>query len=187
MKKIVSFVRQHKWSVVFVVIGFAIGFSGGMEYKKYQIRQSLKEIGQSIGDIFSGVSTPTEKINEVESQQNKLFNKVTVEPVSKDFKTEGYKSFIIFDFKLANNTDKNIKAFHGTIHFYDIFDKEIQSREFAYTKGIAKESLITWNGGFEYNQFIDSDVQLKSTDFDSLKYKWEPDKIIYEDGTTESK
>ncbi len=116
---------------------------------------------------------------------NKNVN-VTVE--NKEFREVGYQSFIVISLKIYNHTDKDIKGVSGMLTFYDIFGNKIKAITVPYddVEGLPGNAVTDYEAGMDFNQFIDTDVKLRDTDFQNLKYKWVTEKIVYSDGTEET-
>lgn len=125
------------------------------------------------------ISNPTPKVD--------LNKKVNVTVVNKEFREVGYQSFIVIPVKIYNYTNKDIKGASGTLTFYDIFGNKIKVITFNYddAEGLPHSTVTDYEAGMDFNQFIDSDVKLRDTDFQNLKYEWVTEIIIYSDGTEE--
>lgn len=111
---------------------------------------------------------------------------VELEITKKGFFEGDFQNQITMDLKFTNKTSRDIKGVEGVITFYDIFDNKITATKIAYDKGIQKNGSELWSAGIDYNRFIDTDVKLKDTELNNLKYKWEAKTIIYEDGSKET-
>ena len=55
---------------------------------------------------------------------------------------------------------------------------------FVYDKPIEAGEQVNWDATTEYNQFMSEDKTLKNKDLKDLKVVWNPEKILFEDGTT---
>ena len=55
---------------------------------------------------------------------------------------------------------------------------------FVYDKPIEAGKQVNWDANTEYNQFRSEDKTLKNKDLKDLKVVWNPEKILFEDGTT---
>jgi len=88
--------------------------------------------------------------------------------------------------KFTNETNKNIKGVEGVLTFYDIFDNKILATKISYDEGISANGSKIWKVGRDYNQFMDEDIKLKNKELQNLKYKWEVNTIVYEDGSKET-
>jgi len=121
---------------------------------------------------------------EEEERIKKLNDVIVVTCFEKGFTKVKYDSYITFKFALKNKSDQGIRAVKGTILFTNLFDDEVKGISFVYDKPIATNSEVTWEAQSEYNQFIDSDKDLRTKDLKDLKVIWTPEKVIFEDGST---
>ncbi|WP_452598672.1 hypothetical protein, partial [Pontimicrobium sp. MEBiC01747] len=83
-----------------------------------------------------------------------------------------------------NKTEKDIRAFKGSISIQDLFDTEIKSINLTIDDPIKAGETFKGTYTSDYNQFRAEDTRLKSKDMDDLKVVWTPEKIIFTDGTT---
>lgn len=184
-----------KSCLIVLIAGLIVGFFAGMEYKKYQIRSILNQTADEINNIFDIFTPEDNTIKEArrEPESNltaKLKQVVDVEVVDKgftsaDFSNGPYDSTINFSFKFINNGFKDVRGVQGVVIFYDIFDNEVYRSSISYDDGVPAQRSVIWKAGISFNQFMDSDVKLKSMDLEDLKYEWVPNTIIYTDGTKE--
>lgn len=136
---------------------------------------------------------------EIEAEQNALAEKaakeeadrikrlseaVMVSCFDKGFKKFDYEEFITYKFVIKNKSHKEIRAIKGAITFTNLFDEKIKSLSFVYDQPIEAGEEIFWNASTDYNQFMDDDQALKNKSLKDLKVVWEPEKIIFVDGTT---
>lgn len=157
-----------------------------------------KMLGQTYGDLLEESKQLREEMRLQEEEEKKLAEKAKIEEAErikklgsaltvslfeKGFEKYNYQEYITYKFAFENKTDKNIKAFTGTIIFNDLFDKEINNLNLTYDNGVSANSIKNWNAQTDFNQFVDNDVALKNKDVENLKVKWIPSKIIFEDGS----
>lgn len=96
-----------------------------------------------------------------------------------DFNAGNYQNQIAMKFEFRSNTSKPVKAVKGVVTFYDAFGDKIKSTELKYDEGIAAFGVEQYDGVMDYNQFIDSDNQLKDIALENLKYDWQVEQVIY--------
>jgi len=70
--------------------------------------------------------------------------------------------------------------------FTTFFDNKILATKISYDEGISANGSKIWKVGRDYNQFMDEDIKLKNKELQNLKYKWEVNTIVYEDGSKET-
>lgn len=113
-----------------------------------------------------------------------LRNSLTVKVNSKKLTTEDYENNFRFLVTYQNNTKKDIKAFQGRVVFFDLFGDRVLGLDLKIIGPLKSGQTGTWAGGFRYNQFEEKHIQLKDTELKDLKVAWEPEKILFVDGTT---
>lgn len=168
----------------------------------YIALQELAEesmLGKTYAELLDEAKQLQEKLKEQEEEERllaeearvneakrieKLNNSLTVSMFDKGYSEYKYDEYITMKFAFHNKTEKDIRAFTGTVVINDLFDKEIQKINLTYDDGVLANSKKNWNAQTEYNQFKDEDVALKNKDMEDLKVVWKPEKIIYSDGTT---
>lgn len=128
------------------------------------------------------------KAEEENQKYEKLRGIISVEVTEKtfvpsDFMKGAYDDYILMKFNFKNHSDKNIKGFQGKLKFLDMFGNEISSNPLKYELGINSGEVKEYVAKKTYNQFLETDKQLKNADLSSMKYEWLPSTIIYEDGT----
>lgn len=121
---------------------------------------------------------------EAEIKAKKLTESVIVSCYEKGFTKYNYEDYITYKFIIHNKSDKNIRAVKGSLTFYNLFDEQIKSLNLVYDQIIKAKEKVTYNATTDYNQFRDSDKDLKNKNLEDMKVKWFPEKVIFEDGTT---
>jgi hypothetical protein len=135
----------------------------------------------------SGASQATSLHNSGQPEPGKVSVEITNKGFHEaDWTSKDYDNVITMDVRFTNHTDKDIRGVEGALTFYDIFDNKILSINVTYDEGIPAHSSKVWNAGKRYNQFIDMDVKLKNTELQNLKYKWQMQTVVYDDGTKET-
>tara|TARA_B110000902_G_C14021681_1_gene480564 strand:- start:62 stop:727 length:666 start_codon:yes stop_codon:yes gene_type:complete len=114
----------------------------------------------------------------------KLTESVIVSCFEKGYSEVDYQDYITYKFVILNKSEKAIRAVKGDITFTNLFDEKIKSLSFVYDKPIEAGEQVNWDATTEYNQFMSGDKTLKNKDLKDLKVVWNPEKIIFEDGTT---
>ena len=121
---------------------------------------------------------------EEEEKRQRLGSALTVAMYDKGFEKYDYQEYLTYSLAFENKTEKNIRAFKGSISIQDLFDTEIKSINLTIDDPIKSGETFKGNYTTDYNQFRDEDTRLKSKDMDDLKVVWTPEKIIFADGTT---
>ena len=121
---------------------------------------------------------------EEEEKRQRLGSALTVAMYDKGYEEYDYQEYLTYSLAFENKTDKEIRAFKGSISIQDLFDTEIKSINLTIDDPIRAGETFKGTYTTEYNQFMDEDSRLKSKDMADLKVVWTPEKIIFADGST---
>ncbi len=146
------------------------------EVKAKQVEQQAKEEEQN--------RLAERARKEEEAQAQKLRGIIEVAVYDKGFQKIDWQDYITFKFAFENKSEKDIRAFKGTVIFTNLFDEEVYSINLTYDQAIPALRTVTWNAQTDFNPYLDKDVLLKSKSLDDLKIKWNPEKIIFTDNST---
>lgn len=91
---------------------------------------------------------------------------------------------IVIELLIKNLTDKDIRAFDGTLTLADVLDNEIISSKVAIDDPLKSKSSLTWNGAISYNQFMDTHIRLRNSNQENLKASFIVRKVVFKDGST---
>jgi hypothetical protein len=100
-----------------------------------------------------------------------------------DFSAGVYDDTIQLNIAFENKTDKVISGIKGTAVFKNIFGDVITRSNLTMTEEIGAHSKYMWHGSKKYNQFESSDQTLRNTPLEKIKFEFEPDAIVYADGS----
>ena len=121
---------------------------------------------------------------EEEEKRQRLGSALTVAMYDKGYEEYDYQEYLTYSLAFENKTDKDIRAFKGSISIQDLFETEIKSINLTIDDPIVAGETFKGTYTTEYNQFRDEDIRLKGKDMDDLKVVWTPEKIIFTDGST---
>lgn len=107
---------------------------------------------------------------------------VTVTPVSKGFSEGDFQSYITFQMVAKNNGDKVVSGFKGHVKATDMFGDLIARLEIKEDESIGPGSERVFRTAYDYNRFMDRDTKLRFTDYQKMKFVWEPEIIVFADG-----
>lgn len=158
------------------------------------------ETGTTIGDAIQEQKKWLDEKKAQEQAETELKAKIEAEKKAKLaeinkiitvalIKKEGSSSFgssidnIDIELAFQNKGNKDISAIKGITHFNDVFGDNIKSINLSYDDGVKANSTATYNGSIHYNQFMDEDKKLLNTDLNKLKFIFEPQIILFSDGT----
>lgn len=188
MKFFADFSSSQKKKIAMLCVGiFFVGFFLGREQLKYQIRTSIQdafsEFGEGLKNPFEGNTGADAKAKDKKKLQEQP---LSISLLKKSLKTVGYRDVITFDLEIKNNLDKDVKAFMGTVTFYDLFDREIMPVTITYEDGVTAGATAKWEGSIDYNQFMDTHQRLAAIEFENVSVTSEIEQVIFTDGTKES-
>ncbi|WP_111682823.1 hypothetical protein [Winogradskyella tangerina] len=121
---------------------------------------------------------------EEEDKRHRLGQALIVAMYDKGYEEYNYQDYLTYSLAFENKTEKDIRAFKGSISIQDLFDSEIKSINLTIDDPIKAGSTFKGTYTTDYNQFRDEDVRLKNKDIADLKVVWIPQKIIFSDGST---
>jgi hypothetical protein len=118
-----------------------------------------------------------------------LLEALTVKVVDKrfskaDYMNGDYQDSIGIRLIYESHSDKDIRAFKGTLVFRDLFNDEIQRSELKEDRVLKAQQRINVERSLNYNQFIESNVRLRNTPLESLNIEWVPEAIVFSDGSS---
>lgn len=118
----------------------------------------------------------------------KLHKAVTVTLLAKlelprSYQAGRYSDYQEFIVGVENNSEKTVIGVAGEIKFIDIFDKEVGSVNFRISEKIEPGKVARWEGGRDYNQFIDSHKAVWNLENGKYKTKFIPETVVFADNT----
>jgi hypothetical protein len=128
---------------------------------------------------------------EREAAQKQMREAVTVTLVSKKLVVEHGYSGIVTDenlqvvFGYKNNTDKEVAGVKGYVSVKDLFGEEISGFLISNDTTIPAGQSTTWTGSRSVRFSLGHNNDRKLADLGEDKYKvvWEPEMIVFKDGT----
>lgn len=147
--------------------------------------KTYKEILAEAKDYKKEQETLAQRAKEEEEEKRqKLGAALTVAMYDKGYEEYDYQKYLTYSLAFENKSDKEIRAFKGSISIQDLFDSEIKSINLTIDNPIPVGQIFKGTYTTEYNQFMDEDIRLKNKDMENLKVVWTPEKIIFADGST---
>lgn|SRR6266496_504661 len=101
-----------------------------------------------------------------------------------DFELRRYSNTVQIELGIENKTDRNIAGIQGITVFRDLFGNEMRRVRLRYDKGVTAGKTVTWRGSIDVNQFDDKDRALSQLEPATVKFAFEPDMIVFRDGTS---
>lgn len=186
-KQLMTYLIRTKASAAFggpvSEVGVTIG-EALKRQKKWSDDEDKKELAQAV--------LKAKLAAEQEAARKKFASAVTVIVLSKTLEPKNYDLGRYSDIQqirlgIENLTDKDMAGVKGTVKFYDIFGKESGEVGFSMDTEIKAKGRATWNGTRDYNQFLDSHKSLAALESGKYTTKFEPEMIVFSDGTKMTK
>ena len=118
-----------------------------------------------------------------EAKMAELQGAVQATVVGKSLKQDGYRKLIMLTVVLQNLTDKPISAVKGMLVLQDSFGEQIKGVNLQHEKGLKPGEQKVVQYYINYNPYFPEDVRLVGMGMDNLRSKWEPEGILFSDGT----
>lgn len=113
----------------------------------------------------------------------KLRSIVTVNIVKKSFSEVDYSKYNVITISLNNNSDSTLIGIKGSLKIADMFGDAITNLEVKYDKKLDPKESAFDKCYYKYNQFIDRDTKLRFTELEKMEIVWEPEMIIFKNGS----
>jgi hypothetical protein len=109
---------------------------------------------------------------------------ISLRHIPKNVDANRYSDVMSLRLGFENKSGKDVAGVQGVAIFRDMFGNEVQRVRLAYSRGLAAGVAITWDGTVELNQFSDRDRAFAELESSSAKFQFEPDMIVFKDGTS---
>lgn len=121
-------------------------------------------------------------------QREPLLNALSVNLVSKNFTARDFyagrpSDNLSFSVQQMNKSAKDIRGFKGVFAIKDIFGDELIRISYKSDDVLRAGQSKKEEMGMNYNQFMDSHKKLRSTAMENLRVEWQPEMIMFADGT----
>lgn len=136
-------------------------------------------------ELLAVPSAPSPAQQEREALQSavnvRLINKTYV---PSDAQARRYQDQVALEFEYENKTEKDIRAFTGTVVFKDIFERPFLRVNLTVDNPIAAgQTMRDADKSFKTNQFDAQDQKLATTDLANLRLGFEVESVLFADGT----
>jgi len=64
-----------------------------------------------------------------------------------------------------------------------MFGDTIKRLNLSHDEAVPALKTVTWDGSMDFNQFMDHDVKLRDVDESKIKLVFEPETILFDDGS----
>lgn len=93
-------------------------------------------------------------------------------------------NYITFEVAIENKSPKDIRAIMGMLVFNDVSNKPIKEVLITDDSGVKAGKTLRYGSGIDYNELLYGDLFLRYSSLDSLKIVWQPEKVLFADGTS---
>lgn len=207
---LMKFLKAHRQAVTLGLVSVAcltVGFFAGRIYTQHQITLAFAEAAGAFAKGMSEIPatlagrSPTPVESKSSEPSPAPSSSLAPEPIQRpqpiaatllhkgfipaDSSSGQYDSLITFKVRFENETQKNIRAFDGTLVFTDLLDNLIMKVKVAVNDPLDTFSPLTWEGTLDYNQFMDRHQRLRVAEIQNTKMSFVPNKVLYADGSVE--
>jgi len=165
--------------IVCMLLVLTVGFIAGRQYDKNQLIDYSPS--STAGLIYDLEGEKNDTVKENEDTTVRKNDAINIKLLKRDFVEMNYSESLYFEFQYTNKTEQTIKAFKGTVMFYDIFNEMLLSVEIEYLKPIKPGETVTEDGYWDYNPYIADNVKFKDQPDEDVSYKVNISEILYLD------
>jgi hypothetical protein len=94
-----------------------------------------------------------------------------------------YSNVAVLTVGVANTGDQPVTGVKGRLVVRDLFDDEIIALEYKHDDPLAPGARAQAERFYEINRYIEDHGRFYQTDFEKMKVAWEPQVILFADGT----
>jgi hypothetical protein len=184
------FNKKNSCLIISFIICFTIGYFAGREHLKYEMRSAIRsaanEFTQKVGAMFGG--NPPKSMDApqrpIEHEKDYPIKAVLVK---KGFYEGEYgQNEVTFTLSFLNSTGKNVRAFDGTFVFTDLLGNTILRANLAVNDLVHSGQSFEWDGSIDYNQFMASHKNLRFSDINNMKTKFELRRVLFDDDSIQN-
>lgn len=146
--------------------------------------KTYNEILEKIKDIRKANTDQTDKIKmETDAMRQRMSSYLGVTLSAKLFSKVNNKDCFTYSVTFRNTTSKNIKMVVGSISLNDLLDREIKNIQIVLDEDMAANSVLKKEYVVTYDAGNEDDNRIRSKELVDLRIVWNPEKIIFKDGT----
>ncbi len=121
---------------------------------------------------------------EAEAQRKLLRDALSVTLYDKGFEKGDFQDNITLKMSYEHASGKDIRGFKGTVVFQDLFGDTIKEVRLKEDDTLAAGTTKRVGRALSYNQFKSEDTKLRGTEMANLKATWNPELILFTNGTS---
>jgi len=146
--------------------------------------KTYDEILEKIKEIRKANTGQTDQINmEKDAMRERMDPYLKVHLTDKIFTKVNSKDCFSYTVTFQNTSPKNIKMVVGSISLNDLLDREIKNIQIVLDEDLTPNSFFKKTYTSPYDAGNENDIRIRSKELIDLRILWNPQKIIFEDGT----
>lgn len=146
--------------------------------------KTYNEILEKIKEIRKSNSDQSDRLKmEKDIMRERMSSYLAVNLSGKTFSKVNSKDCFTYTVTFRNTASKNIKMVIGNISLNDLLDREIKNIQIVLDQELPSHSVVEKKYILAYDAANESDKRIRSKELVDLRVVWNPDKIIFKDGT----
>ena len=146
--------------------------------------KTYTEILEKIKSIRQANTDKSDKLKmEKDATRERLNAYLAVTLSEKTFSKVSNKDVFTYTIIFKNRSAKNIKLIVGSISLNDLLDREIKNVQIVLDEELQAHASLKKIYTAAYNPAEENDKHIRTKDLVDLRILWNPEKIIFEDGT----
>ncbi|HEY8688993.1 MAG TPA: hypothetical protein VIM07_07150 [Chitinophagaceae bacterium] len=146
--------------------------------------KTYDEILEKIKEIRKANTDQTDQLNmEKDAMRERMSAYLKVMLTEKIFTKVNNKDYFSYTVTFQNTSPKNIKMVVGNISLNDLLDREIKNIQIVLDEELASNSIVKKTYTIAYDAGNENDKRIRSKELVDLRVLWNPQKIIFKDGT----
>ena len=146
--------------------------------------KTYDEILEKIKEIRKTNTDQTDRINmEKDAMRERMRPYLKVNLTDKIFAKVNNKDCFTYTVTFQNASFKNIKMVVGNISLNDLLDREIKNIQIVLDEELFPNSIVKKTYTVAYDAGNENDIRIRSKELVDLRILWNPQKIIFKDGT----
>lgn len=142
-----------------------------------EILEKIKSIRQA------NVDENGQAAMEKDAARERLARYLKVELSQKVFSKIDNKDHFTYTVSFQNLSAKNIKIIIGSVSINDLLDREIKTIQIVLDETLRANGILKKTYSVLYNHSNESDKLIRSKELVDLRIVWNPNKIIFDDGS----
>jgi hypothetical protein len=146
--------------------------------------KTYDEILEKIKGIRKANSDQSDQLNmEKDAMRERMRPYLKVNLTDKIFTKINNKDYFIYTVTFQNTSPKNIKIVVGNISLNDLLDREIKNVQIVLEEELVPDAILKKTYTVAYEAGNENDVRVRTKELIDLRIVWNPQKIIFKDGT----